>query len=190
MPVFVFACLYGSLHVYWTFVGHGLLYCACSGCSSVGQCWTRKGAMARTLKDSKLDKAEARRKLEARGKPFYRLIEEGLRLGYRRMSGRAGTWCVRRYVENRRSSVSVIGIADDNSDAVRRHNPRFCASAEQGARLPIWSEKKGWPLHGQGGARRVFRKDRRRGQVCIRRAASDRAVRTAHCEYRMRQARC
>ena len=73
--------------------------------------------MARTLKDSKLDKAEARRKLEARGKPYYRLIEEGLHLGYRRMSGRAGTWCVRRYVGNQQYSVSVIGIANNNSDA-------------------------------------------------------------------------
>ena len=39
--------------------------------------------MARTVRDAQLESREARSRLEARGKPHYRLIEPGLHLGYR-----------------------------------------------------------------------------------------------------------
>src|SRR5882724_4108299 len=79
--------------------------------------------MARTLKDSVLDKREARSRLAPRGKPYYRLIEEGLHLGYRKSQGRkgspggAGKWVLRHYVGGQRYQVETIGIADDRSDA-------------------------------------------------------------------------
>jgi integrase len=52
-----------------------------------------------------------------RGKPYYRQIESGLHLGYRRLKGRAGTWNVRQYVGNQAYAVETIGVADDYSDA-------------------------------------------------------------------------
>jgi len=73
--------------------------------------------MARTVRDSKLDSREARRKLEIRGKPHYRLIEPGVHLGYRRLRGGAGRWVVRQYVGDQSYVVETIATADDYSDA-------------------------------------------------------------------------
>jgi integrase len=74
--------------------------------------------MARTLRDSKLDTREARSRLKVRGRPYWRLIEGGLHLGYRRLGARPGTWCVRRYVGSQSYTVEAIkgAVADDNSD--------------------------------------------------------------------------
>src|ERR1700689_689369 len=98
-------CLKLFSHVYWTLVGH-------------------EGIMARTLRDASLDSRAARSRLNARGKPYYRAIEEGLHLGYRRPRGRrgspavAGKWVVRRYLEKERTyAVETIAAADDSSDA-------------------------------------------------------------------------
>ena len=41
--------------------------------------------MARSLRDSRLETREARLRLKPRGKPYWRLIEPGLHLGYRRL---------------------------------------------------------------------------------------------------------
>ena len=73
--------------------------------------------MARKVKDKILDTREARIKLKARGKPYYRIIEPGLHLGYRKLKGRAGTWLVRHYLGKQAYEVESIGIADDLSDA-------------------------------------------------------------------------
>jgi hypothetical protein len=74
--------------------------------------------MARKVKDTALDSREARSKLKRRGKPYYRIVEEGAHLGYRRLpKGRAGTWVERRYVGNQQYAVEGIGAADDLSDA-------------------------------------------------------------------------
>jgi integrase len=79
--------------------------------------------MARTLRDSTLDTRAARSRLGARGKPYYRAIEEGLHLGYRRVKGRpgkpaaAGKWVLRHYVGDQKYCVETVGIADDLSDA-------------------------------------------------------------------------
>jgi integrase len=80
--------------------------------------------MARTIKDTKLDKREARRRLEPRGKPYYRLVEEGLHLGYRKPNGRkgkpaaGGKWVTRIYIGNQSYRVENIdGVADDSTDA-------------------------------------------------------------------------
>jgi integrase len=73
--------------------------------------------MARKVKDKALDSREARSKLPARGKPYWRGIEAGLHLGYRRLRGRAGTWWARHYIGNKTYTVESIGAADDLSDA-------------------------------------------------------------------------
>ena len=54
--------------------------------------------MARKVKDKELDSREARGKLKPRGKPYWRTIERGLHLGYRKLKGKAGTWCARHYI--------------------------------------------------------------------------------------------
>jgi integrase len=73
--------------------------------------------MARKIRDTRLDTREARHRLTVRGKPYWRAIEEGLHVGYRRLKGRAGTWWVRHYIGNQEYTVEGIGAADDLSDA-------------------------------------------------------------------------
>ncbi|HVQ82466.1 MAG TPA: site-specific integrase, partial [Pseudolabrys sp.] len=72
--------------------------------------------MARRLRDSTLDSRPARAKLKPRGEPYYRSVEKGVHLGYRRRSGSAGTWLVRRFNGTAYRAVG-LGIADDLSDA-------------------------------------------------------------------------
>ena len=73
--------------------------------------------MARKVRDRELDTREARGKLKPRGKPYWRTIEPGLHLGYRRLKGRAGTWSARHYLGGQAYEVEAIGVADDQSDA-------------------------------------------------------------------------
>jgi integrase len=79
--------------------------------------------MARTVVDSNLRDRTARARLSARAKPYYRLIEPGLHLGYRKPRGRrgkpgvAGKWLARFYVGKQAYEIETIGIADDYSDA-------------------------------------------------------------------------
>lgn len=73
--------------------------------------------MARTVRDANLQKREARLRLSARRKPYYRVMEEGLHLGYRRLKTRAGAWVVRYYLGDEKYQIEVIGSADDSSDA-------------------------------------------------------------------------
>jgi integrase len=74
--------------------------------------------MPRTLRDSNLGTRESRQRLKVRGKPYWRLLEPGLHVGYRRLAGRPGSWCVRRYVGAQQYAVeSLNAVADDNSDA-------------------------------------------------------------------------
>ena len=79
--------------------------------------------MARTIKDTSLDSRTARGRLPPRGKPYYRKIEEGLHLGYRKPRGRKGSpavsgkWVLRRYDGEQKYVVKIIGAADDFTDA-------------------------------------------------------------------------
>ena len=45
--------------------------------------------MARKVRDNALDTREARSKLKPQGKPYWRTIERGLHLGYRRLKGKS-----------------------------------------------------------------------------------------------------
>jgi integrase len=73
--------------------------------------------VARRVPDKILDTREARLKLKPRDKPYWRAIDRGLHLGYRRLKDAVGTWCLRRYLGKRTYKVQGIGIADDLSDA-------------------------------------------------------------------------
>jgi integrase len=73
--------------------------------------------MARRLKDATLDTREARGKLKPQGKPYWRAIERGLHVGYRRLKGKAGTWWARHYLGEQTYQTEPLGNADDLSDA-------------------------------------------------------------------------
>lgn len=73
--------------------------------------------MPRRVVDSRLDSRAARNRLEARGKPYYRSIDPGLHLGYRRLVGGVGKWVVRLYQGDEQYAVETIATADDMSDA-------------------------------------------------------------------------
>jgi len=72
--------------------------------------------MAKTLRERTLDSKTARAKLKASGKPYWRSIDIGLHLGYRK-GIRGGRWVMRRYLGNTNYVVETIGTADDNQDA-------------------------------------------------------------------------
>ena len=89
----------------------------------------REDKMARRIQDkildsldkkreaARVDSKDARRKLQPRAKPYWRSIERGLHLGYRRLRDVAGPWIARRYLGNQRYDEQAIGIADDLSAA-------------------------------------------------------------------------
>jgi integrase len=72
--------------------------------------------MSKTVREKKLDSPAARAKLKASGKPYWRSIDPGLHLGYRKgLAG--GVWVLRRYLGNEKYKVETIGAADDHSTA-------------------------------------------------------------------------
>jgi integrase len=73
--------------------------------------------MARTIRDTALETRAARGRLRASGKPYYRSLEPGLHLGYRKPLSGPGKWVARHYIGDQRYEVETIGIADDYSDA-------------------------------------------------------------------------
>jgi integrase len=73
--------------------------------------------MARTIRDALLDSRTARSKLKARGKPYWRGLEPGLHLGYRRPATGSGKWLARHYIRDQKYEVETIAVADDFSDA-------------------------------------------------------------------------
>jgi integrase len=72
--------------------------------------------MARTIKDALLDSRTARSRLKARGKPYWRGLEPGLHLGYRRPTTGAGKWLARHYIGDEKYEIEVIAVADDFGD--------------------------------------------------------------------------
>ncbi len=69
--------------------------------------------MARTVRDTNLEKAAARSRLEARRKPYWRVLESGLHIGYRRTKEGGGSWVARRFVGDGKYKECAFGIADD-----------------------------------------------------------------------------
>ena len=80
--------------------------------------------MPRQVRDASLETRTARSRLKVRHKPYFRLIEPGLHLGYRKLANGPGTWIARRYsgagtyrMENLRSADDAIVLADDYAEA-------------------------------------------------------------------------
>jgi integrase len=73
--------------------------------------------MARSVRDSKLDSRSARERLRARGKPYYRALDPGLHLGFRKLKGLPGRWVVRYYTGGQAYTTETIATADDSSPA-------------------------------------------------------------------------
>jgi integrase len=72
--------------------------------------------VAKRVRDTDLETRAARSKLKARGKPYYKVIGQGLHVGYRK-GKRAGMWVVRRYAGGSTYVVETIAEADDFADA-------------------------------------------------------------------------
>ncbi len=72
--------------------------------------------MARTVRDASLGTRTARAQLKVAGKPYYKAIDEGLHLGYRRNKV-GGKWVMRWYTGDQTYKVETIGSADDTLDA-------------------------------------------------------------------------
>src|SRR5262245_66626221 len=74
--------------------------------------------MARIVRDSALESRAARDRLKPRDWPYYRALDPGLHLGYRKPLSGTGSWLRRRYDnEAKRYRHEPIGAADDFSDA-------------------------------------------------------------------------
>ena len=73
--------------------------------------------MARTVRDASLETRTARARLKPRGNPYYRTLDPGLHLGYRKGKS-GGRWVLRRYVGEGTYVVETLnGVADDTADA-------------------------------------------------------------------------
>lgn len=73
--------------------------------------------MARTVRDTKLESRSARLALAVRAEPYWKALDGGLALGYRR-NKRGGSWLVRRWDGERQGyREAAIGKADDVQDA-------------------------------------------------------------------------
>jgi len=73
--------------------------------------------MARTIRDAQLASRAARERLKARGKPYWRAIDPGLHIGYRKPLKGGGRWVVRLYDGHQTYRTVTIATADDISDA-------------------------------------------------------------------------
>lgn len=73
--------------------------------------------MARTVRDTNLETRAARLRLAPQGKPYWRTIESGLHVGYRRVKEGGGSWIARRFIGERRYSEIKIAVADDLQEA-------------------------------------------------------------------------
>jgi integrase len=72
--------------------------------------------MARMVRDARLETRAAREKLKPSGKPYYRVLDPGLHLGYRKGAA-GGKWVIRWYVGDGAYRVETIAVADDKADA-------------------------------------------------------------------------
>ena len=72
--------------------------------------------MARRVRDRAIETRDARRKLKASGKPYWRAIGKGLHVGYRK-GKTSGVWVIRRYLGDQNYSLQTIAEADDVLDA-------------------------------------------------------------------------
>ena len=108
--------------------------------------------MPRKVRDSNLETRTARARLKVAHKPYFRLIEPGLHLGYRKLANGPGTWVVRRYsgagaytLENLRTADGAVVIADDYSAADGHAVLNFGQAQERAKALRPASGKQAGP---------------------------------------------
>ena len=73
--------------------------------------------MPRKARDERLDTRTARLKLAVRREPYWRTIQEGRAIGYRRLAGKAGRWIGRHYDPAGGRQYRAFGSADDYMEA-------------------------------------------------------------------------
>ncbi len=95
--------------------------------------------MARRVRDTNLETRNGRRALKVRGKPYWRSLDKGLHLGYRKR-GNGGSWIVRRFTEEKKYEENKLGLADDFQDADGIKTLTY-SQAQEAARA--WNAKAG-----------------------------------------------
>jgi len=94
----------------------------------------RKTEKSTKVRDRGFGTATARKDLTPRREPHWRAIEPGFALGYRRISGKGGTWIARHYTPaTRKLTYKALGAADDYAPADGREFLTF-AQAQTAAR--------------------------------------------------------
>jgi integrase len=73
--------------------------------------------VARTVRDTNLEKPAARARLAHRGKPYWRVLESGLHLGYRRTKTGGGSWTARRFLGQGKYAECGLCLSDDLQEA-------------------------------------------------------------------------
>ena len=73
--------------------------------------------MGRTVRDTNLESRTARLRLTPRRKPYWRVLEGGLHIGYRRTKEGGGSWVAHRFIGEHRYLETKLGTADDLQDA-------------------------------------------------------------------------
>ena len=71
--------------------------------------------MPRTVRDTNLETRNARARLAARHKPYFRLIDAGCHIGYRK-GDRGGSWHARYFIGSGKYREQRLGLADDKQD--------------------------------------------------------------------------
>src|SRR5262249_1924746 len=100
--------------------------------------------MARTVKEAALATRSARLRLAIASKPYWRVIEQGLHLGYRRRAT-GGSWIARRRNDDGAYRETKLGLADDLQDADGKGILDF-SQAQGAARL--WCSQEQRPAAG------------------------------------------
>ncbi len=93
-------------------------------------------------KEAALGSRTARLKLPGRKKPYFRVLSDGVHLGYRRstVAKRPGTWLCRRYLGAERYELHLLGTADDFPD--RAPGGRVLTFEEAQAAATEWARAR------------------------------------------------
>ena len=97
--------------------------------------------MARTVRDSKIESRNARLKLAPSHRAYFRAIDAGLHIGYRR-SARGGKWLARWYCGRGKYEVQHLGIADDVIDPDGAIVLSFAQAQAQARKLYIEAKRR------------------------------------------------
>jgi hypothetical protein len=100
--------------------------------------------MPRSSKDVKIMSRAVRERLEARGKPYYRQIEPGCLLGYRK-GVRVGKWVAKLLLHDKTDKVETVGTADDLMAANGATVLTFAQAAERARKLHLRNHRGAAP---------------------------------------------